>query len=296
MLSVRHALRKLLAARRGPAAAPQKGVPSALPATIDAPADGVSSKLLNLGCGSCFHPDWVNVDVAPADARVRQGDLRKPLAFAGGSFQAVYHCHVLEHLAHAQALPFLRECHRVLAPGGILRVVVPDLEVIARLYLKYLEGALGGDAQAAQRHEWMTLELLDQLVRERSGGEVLRYWQRDPMPAEEFVLQRWGRETRRFLEYFRNLPAASQAAAQTIAATDPTPEQVVEFRAGGEPHKWMYDRWSLRRLLEGAGFVDVRVCAADESGIPGFNGYQLDVAADGSACKPDSLFMEAKRP
>jgi SAM-dependent methyltransferase len=296
MLLVRNALRGLFAPGRSPSEAAPAKPPAPLPAQAAVTAAGPRpAGLLNLGCGSIFHPAWVNVDMDPVNDSVRRGDLRQPLAFGDGEFQAVYHCHVLEHLAHARALPFLRECHRVLAPGGTLRVVVPDLEVIARLYLTCLEGALAGDPQAARRYEWMVLELLDQLVRQRSGGEVLNWWHQDPVPCEEFIVQRWGRELRRFLQYFRALPAASQAAARAAAAAEPTPEQAAAFRAGGEPHKWMYDRWSLRVLLEAAGFADVRVCAANESGIPDFNRYQLDVAADGSTCKPDSLFMEGRK-
>jgi hypothetical protein len=35
---------------------------------------------------------------------------------------------------------------------------------------------------------------MDQMVREESGGEMLKYWQQNPMPAEEFVIERTGRE------------------------------------------------------------------------------------------------------
>jgi predicted SAM-dependent methyltransferase len=42
---------------------------------------------------------------------------------------------MLEHLSRDQARFVLRECHRVLRPGGSLRLVVPDLEVLVRAYL-----------------------------------------------------------------------------------------------------------------------------------------------------------------
>ena len=57
----------------------------------------------------------------------------------------------------------------------------------------------------------------------------------------------------------------------------------------------MYDRYSLKRLLEQVGFIDVRVCRADDSRIPDFNSYGLDMI-DGKIRKPDSLFMEAMKP
>ena len=56
------------------------------------------SPLLNLGCGGRRHPAWTNVDLVPAGPDVIAADLRQPLPFAAGSFQAVYAAHVLEHL------------------------------------------------------------------------------------------------------------------------------------------------------------------------------------------------------
>ncbi|WP_293090812.1 hypothetical protein [Moorena sp. SIOASIH] len=67
------------------------------------------------------------------------------------------------------------------------------------------------------------------------------------------------------------------------------------FRNSGEIHYWMYDRFSLRRLLERSRFVEVRVCSADSSRIQDFNSYGLDMV-NGKMRKPDSLFMEGIKP
>jgi hypothetical protein len=75
-----------------------------------------------------------------------------------------------------------------------------------------------------------------------------------------------------------------------------SPGQIAKFRESGEIHQWMYDRFSLSRLLRQAGFAEDRVCAAGQSGIPNFNSYGLDLTADGAVRKPDSLFMEAAKP
>ena len=276
---------------------PQSHVGAALASRVGPPPSGSTKvenqRLLNLGCGTSFHPAWTNVDVAPMDPAIKQHDLRTRLPFKAGEFHAVYHSHVLEHLPHSEALPFLRECHRVLAPGGILRAVVPDLETIARLYLNYLDGGLAGDLQAARCYDWVVLELLDQMVREQSGGEMLKYWQQNPMPAEEFVLERMGAEVRKVLAAIRALSAP--AAARSVSAPL-NPMEVGRFRQSGEVHKWMYDRLSLRVLLQQVGFSDIRVCAANESRIPRFNSFLLDLAENGSTRKPDSLFMEAIKP
>jgi len=247
--------------------------------------------LVNLGCGRHFHPDWVNLDLTAHAPGVIPHDLRDRLPFADACCDVVYHSHVLEHFTRPAAATFLRECHRVLKPGGTLRVVVPDLETIARLYLHYLDRALAGDPRAAERYDWMTLELLDQMVRQQGGGEMLRYWQSDPMPAEDFVVERVGAEVQRFLEWWRAQPPAPPAAP-----AEPSAEEQVRFRQSGEVHKWMYDRWSLKNLLTACGLTDVRPCAAHESRIPDFDRYQLDVEPGGSTRKPDSLFMEAVKP
>jgi predicted SAM-dependent methyltransferase len=250
---------------------------------------------VNLGCGACFHSDWVNIDFVSQSPDVVQHDLRTQLPLNDESCAVVYHSHFLEHLPHAFAPLFLQECYRVLVPGGLLRVVVPDLETIARLYLKNLESALVGDADAASRYEWLTLELMDQMVREESGGEMLKYWQLNPMPAEKFVIERTGREVLEFIESYR-VRARSGLAATPAAYQAPKFEEVGKFRASGEVHQWMYDRWSLRVLLERTGFHEIKVCAASESRIPDFARYGLDLNADGSVRKPDSLFMEGQKP
>jgi predicted SAM-dependent methyltransferase len=279
------------AQQESPQPQPQKS-PKATAATAAQPPPRIevgSKRLLNLGCGALFHPDWVNVDIKSRDPLVIEHDLQTPLPFADNTFQAVYHSHVLEHLSRNQAPPFLRECVRVLAPGGVLRVAVPNLENIVRLYIKYLDQALAGDEQAAKNHEWMTLELLDQMVRESSGGAIKEYWQQNPMPAEELVLARAGKEVRNFLDTFRSA-AAPEPPPQASEPTDVA--KIAKFRQRGEIHRWMYDRFSLGQLLAKIGLREVKVCAANQSRIPDFNRFLLDTNPDGTVRKPDSLFME----
>jgi hypothetical protein len=67
------------------------------------------------------------------------------------------------------------------------------------------------------------------------------------------------------------------------------------FRLSGEIHMWMYDRYSLARLLGQAGFVDVRQVDAHSSAIPDWQAYELDVK-DGAVVDPTSLFMEGRKP
>ena len=61
-------------------------------------------------------------------------DLRHPLPFPDGSAEAVFLEHVLEHMTVAEGMVVLRHCLRVLAPGGVVRVGVPDAGRYARSY------------------------------------------------------------------------------------------------------------------------------------------------------------------
>ena len=299
--------------------------------TVALPASGCNARaassqpvLLNLGCGSRFHPAWVNADLVPRAEGVLRCDVRAGLPFPGESFDAVYHAHVLEHLPRDGALSLLRECRRVLRPGGTIRVVVPDLEQVARLYLDALARAQTGDPEWAGRYEWMMLELYDQTVRERSGGEMARYLQQPMVPSAAFVLERAGDEARHIMEAAARKRASAGPRArqpsrragiicrirrflfepvsrrETVARwlLGPAYEyhRLGQFRRGGEVHLWMYDRYSLGVLLGRAGFENPRPVAAGESRIPDWNSYELDTDQQGAARKPESLYMEAERP
>lgn len=253
------------------------------------------SRLLNLGCGLTFHDEWDNFDLLPADCRVRHLDLLDKLPFAEGSYSYCYSSHVLEHMPRSYAPDFLREIHRILLPGGVVRIVVPDLEGIVRCYLSELEHALHGDSSAVSRHEWMTMELLDQLTRTFSGGFMGRLWRSRPLRSRSLIEERLGEEASRWLEKFDHeflggLPPLLPQQVFEKAAVGP--EEEFAFRKRGEIHRWMYDRISLGALLVEAGFRNVRVCGATESSIPDFVTSHLDTDSEGRIRKPDSLFME----
>ena len=80
---------------------------------------------LNLGSGRSRIEGWLNIDVPPADLDMY---LDWGLPFAEGVARYVYLSHVLEHFYKREALELLRDVHRVLAPGGTVRLVVPDIE------------------------------------------------------------------------------------------------------------------------------------------------------------------------
>lgn len=245
---------------------------------------------INLGCGKRVHPNWLNYDFSSNHPEVQQADLRRGIPLPENHADAVYHSHVLEHFSKPEAPKFIAECFRVLKPGGILRVAVPNLEVIASLYLHYLDKSLTGDIQAEDRYDCIMLEMYDQAVRNRSGGAMLDWWIQPQLKSEDFIIERLGDEVKDTLQSLRN---SNTRPTHLPEPTDPV--TIGNFRLSGEVHQWMYDRFSLARLLRQCGFRDVRTVQATESGIPGFSTFLLDSDEHGNIRKPDSLFMEASK-
>lgn len=250
----------------------------------------------NLGCGNCWHPEWRNFDLVSTNPNVETLDLLAEWGIPYDSFQTVYSSHVLEHLPRSMAPQFLKKCWRVLKTGGIIRLVVPDLESIAINYLNSVQNANIKTGQGLAEHEWMTLELLDQLVRTFSGGFIGRLWASRPLHARSLIVERFGREAQAWIEKFDMSFESGHSPLQpdqVYECTEPVPFKEMEFRRSGEIHRWMYDRVSLEKLLIAAGFSRISVKSATESAIEGFANYCLDTDESGNVRKPDSLFMEA---
>jgi hypothetical protein len=207
----------------------------------------------------------------------------------------------------------------VLRPGGIIRIGVPDLEQLCRLYLEKLESALAGDQHAARDYDWILLELYDQTVRERSGGSMAEYLAQDPLPNAEFVYARIGEEGRQIVAAMQR---RTQATSQQTTTTPPLwrrlrgipskikrrtlefllgPDgmralEIGRFRLAGQVHHWMYDRYSLARLLLATGFQSPIVQPVHCSSIADWMSFNLDTLPDGTTIKPDLFFMEALKP
>jgi hypothetical protein len=193
------------------------------------------------------------------------------------------------------------------------------------VYLEKLEEALKHAQANADDYDWIILELLDQTVREQSGGRMLDYLSQSPLPNEDFVYKRIGEEGRNMVRVLREQPInnsdRSSGRTEEISRRKPIPTlqtlrskirrrlltrwlgsdwcrplEIGRFRLAGEVHQWMYDRYSLARLMLTAGFQDPIQQSATQSQIPDWSSFNLDTLADGRVVKPDSLFMEAKRP
>ncbi len=266
---------------------------------------------LNLGCGTTFHHDWTNIDFVSTSKYVLPFNLLMGIPQPDNTFEVVYHSHVLEHFPKEKAIDFIKECYRVLKPNGIIRIAIPDLEKIAINYITYLNESINGIQGADQKYNWTMLELFDQVVRENSGGEMIEYIKNVSNNNDSFLIERNGYEVKRIMEIFRNgenkvaktpysigsrlksIPKRiKNKSIQLLLGKEYAAYQVGKFRSEGEIHKWMYDRYSLKKLLESVGFKEIQQKTAFESNIPEWGKYNLD-GSNGVVRKPDSLFMEA---
>ena len=151
--------------------------------------------IINLGCGVKTSDLCVNVDwsiyiilhqnpwllplMAPLIGRDRvqrvnamRGttichDLKKGIPFPNNSADAVYHSHLMEHIDRDAVLLFQTEIFRVLKPGGIQRLCIPDLEQLIREYNK----SLATDdltRESSLRHDMSVADIFEQCVRRAS--------------------------------------------------------------------------------------------------------------------------------
>jgi predicted SAM-dependent methyltransferase len=94
-----------------------------------------TSRRLHLGCGEVAVPGFCNVDADPSTRADVVDDIMTLGKFPAGFAEQIYACHVLEHVSHADAPKVLSRWHAVLAPGGELRISVPDIDRIVRVYV-----------------------------------------------------------------------------------------------------------------------------------------------------------------
>jgi SAM-dependent methyltransferase len=233
---------------------------------------------LNLACGVYYFddPKWMNIDWEAHSSKVLQKNLFKPLEFDDCTFDFIYTSHFIEHITLDAAKRLLEECHRVLKPNGVLRIVTPDFEKICEEYL--LQKTLG----FFQKSEYVKFTLTDQMTRNRPGGGI-QYWfalaKSDP-ELKEFMStwsgsiaqskelnsiqsHKLNSKVRRVKRIFAN-PAIIKRRivwryCKLVVFLFPKwfRDQNVALCRPGERHIYMHDFSSLKSLLTDVGFNNV---------------------------------------
>jgi predicted SAM-dependent methyltransferase len=260
-------------------------------------------KMLNIACGNRYDANWVNIDFSAASAGVIQHNILSGLPFENDTFDAIYSGHFLEHLTPEQADFFLKECYEKLKPGGIIRIVVPDLENICREYIRECDS----DPYGVKR-EWLVIEMIDQIARNTSSGVMGKIYKDKTISREykSYIKDRVGED----LDALRTGAAEKKMTVNKIRIKIlyywlklvrfmipvSIRNNVFNSASIGENHKWMYDQYSLHTLLARRGFREISRMTFADSGIPDFRNYLLDENGDGSPYKgSSSLYMEANK-
>jgi SAM-dependent methyltransferase len=266
---------------------------------------------LNFGCGHRFARGWVNIDFHSPHPDVRRVNLLQRWPFPDNYFDCAYSSHTMEHFSLETAERLLRECRRVLKPGGVVRTVVPDLESTCREYLRILD-QVDQSELARRQYEWIILELLDQMTRTRPSGLIAGY--REHLVAKQdhqmidYVKSRtdtnpWQGPSASFGQKLRGLTWAGAknkliylyvAGVKKLLPAS-LREAIIDDTRIGEKHRWMYDRHNLGVLMNRSGFSETAFHSAKESAIPGLAQDFLDLEPDGSVYKPFSLYCEATK-
>lgn len=159
-------------------------------------------------------------------------DLRKRLPFESESVDCVYGSHVLEHLYEDEARALLVECRRILRPGGVIRLVVPDLFGLARRYVATASAgrqALAGPSPADQFND--DLHFRPRTI--RNGHPLFRLYS----TVTEFHTHKWMYDAESLIERVQAAGFASVGERQYLESRIPG---IGEVEQAG-------------RLLDGAG-------------------------------------------
>jgi hypothetical protein len=277
-----------------------------------------SARPVNLGCGGRFRPGWLNLDLGPSSSEVVKWDLRRGLPVEPGTTPFVYSSHMLEHVTPSDAESILRDVFGVLRPGGIVRIVVPDLASLARLYLEAFEKS----PQHGNELEWARIQLFDQMVRSENGGRMLAFLREASPDDLKHAADRLGSEAENALTATAQRPRGFSRWVSSFARPRPfarASERLRYFAARGvmtallgrrgseafahgwfattgERHLWMYDAHNLSDLLVRTGFMRMVQQSATTSLWQPWSTQNLDIEDDGRECKPHSLYMEAVKP
>lgn len=262
--------------------------------------------------GPLFFSEWTNIRFSvvpkPSAAHFNVCDIRRPLKLRDATFDAVYACRVLEHLTPEEGERFVSELRRVLKPGGVCRISVPDLEQRCLAYLSRLRECLSDpSARNLARYRWSVLELIDQMVRERPGGLLL-----DCLKAGEFdveyAIETSGDTYTDFFPTARNRSPSRQNQPRKSRLSKPKAlmysalrrTKLLTMRADPqktrEATKWMYDRLSLRLLLEKQRFERIATKSYAQSDIEDWERYDLDRSNYGNYSIDPGQCVEAIKP
>lgn len=249
---------------------------------------------------------------------IRHLNLRKPLPFKSNTFDVIYCNHVFEHLIVKDGEMLCKELYRILKPNGIFRIVVPDLEISVRDYIKSIDDLEEDyNSMNEMRYDWAATHLVDQMTRIKPGGlmaEKLHSGQVD----WDYIKQCNG-------DVFDKIRAKREDRASSTIQNSQINRIIIFIADNGirialkkiwysmirrlyiqfsrkppvelsnEKTLWMYDRFSLRQLLEKCDFKMIDLKDYKTSGINGWEKYNFDQSEKGDYPLEPSVYIEASK-
>ncbi len=94
-----------------------------------------SPHMLHVGCHYHLLCGWLNSDYFPISEKVMFLDATRPFPFPDASFDFIFSEHMIEHIPYPAGCAMLKECSRVMKPGGKIRISTPNLSFLIDLYL-----------------------------------------------------------------------------------------------------------------------------------------------------------------
>ena len=260
-------------------------------------------KKINLACGAklCLLPGWENVDFQNSGRKVKSMNLIKRLKYNNESIDVIYHSQFIEHLTFDQGLFFLKECYRILKKGGVMRIVTPDLENQVLAYISLLRELKNNPKTEANRlkYQWIKLEILDQLSRNQSGGNQVKFLNQNGESLRDYISERLGRSGIELLDnlsenydenFLKKFLRKIYNFIKNVGVSKFS--KVGKFRLGGEIHYTVYDYFDLSNLLGDAGFNKIELMKYNKSNIPDWDKTLLDQSKDGLHDGKNCLFVE----
>ena len=242
---------------------------------------------LNIACGEHFiiNEEWINLDYEAISPHVIKCDILNNLPLKENSASNIYTSHFVEHIPYSKLNSFLKNCFKILSPGGVIRIITPDFNEMCESYIK----AIKDDEK--ETAEFIKIEILDQLVRVKKGGALKNkfneYIKFDNKKMINVVRKRLGCDLKKN-DNSKNLPkkGINQRIFSKIFNTyinlvsyllpKAFRTQNVKFTSVGENHTWIWDNVDLSSELLKVGFTNIINKDINESGIENYP-YELDI-------------------
>lgn len=255
------------------------------------PEDSVSEFLFS----EMFLRFWTPVRISPFlnlfPERFTTVSFKGIARMATNSATAMYASRFFSHHSQTEVNNLLPQLHRILMPGGILRISVYDMDMALKVYIRQKELlAIKPNASNRLAYEWSLLFFLDEMHRDVSGGAMREFLSKHGSDLDVIrettglIFAKEGfKKFKKRRNYFNRI---LKFVFKTIF---PHP------RNWREPHRWHFDQISLEKLLSENGFVNIRHCAFSESGIDGFESCNPDKDVKSGHCIQPSFFIEASK-